>query len=104
MPRQRLQPDTLHRFRLAAGPEITHVRLDIFPDGGMARVHMWGDLSAVGRRELAARWFDLLPPAHARVVLVGQYGLSAEEADKAIAARPVVDADRLPAAVRADLT
>jgi len=103
LPRQRLQPDTVHRFRLVARPEITHVRLDIFPDGGMARVRLYGDLSAAGRAGLAIRWFDLLSAAQARFVLTTEYGLSADEADKTIAARPLADVERLPHAVRADL-
>ena len=103
LPRQRLQPDTRHRFRLAPGPEVTHVRLDIFPDGGMARVRLRGELSTTGRAALAVRWFDLLSAAQAKYVLTAEYGLSAEEADQTIAARPLPGLDRLPAVVRADL-
>ncbi|MDP9240516.1 MAG: allantoicase, partial [Actinomycetota bacterium] len=69
LPRQRLQPDTVHRLRLTAGPEVTQVRLDVFPDGGMARVRLWGVLSSAARDALAARWFDLLPAGQARAVL-----------------------------------
>ncbi|MFG2039378.1 allantoicase [Dactylosporangium sp. NPDC048998] len=43
LPRTRLQPDTRHRFRLDSPAEATHVRLDIFPDGGMARLRLWGE-------------------------------------------------------------
>jgi allantoicase len=45
LPRTRLQPDTRHRFRLDSAREATHVRLDIFPDGGMARLRLWGEAS-----------------------------------------------------------
>jgi allantoicase len=103
LPLQRLQPDTRHRFRLAAGPEVTHVRLDIFPDGGLARVRLRGELSTTGRAALAIRWFDLLSAAQAKCMLTAEYGLSAEEADMTIAARPLTSLDRLPAVVRADL-
>ncbi|MEW9548729.1 allantoicase [Nonomuraea sp. NPDC050783] len=46
LPRTRLQPDTAHRFRPdpAAGP-VTHVRVDIHPDGGLARVRLHGHLA-----------------------------------------------------------
>ncbi|PWK51227.1 allantoicase [Actinoplanes xinjiangensis] len=37
-----LRPDTPHRFALAEAPEVTQVRLDIFPDGGMARLRLLG--------------------------------------------------------------
>ncbi|GGM07718.1 allantoicase [Dactylosporangium sucinum] len=43
LPRTRLQPDTRHRFRVDATRAATHVRLDVYPDGGMARLRLWGE-------------------------------------------------------------
>src|SRR4029079_5766191 len=40
LPRTRLQPDTPHRFRLRPAPAVKHVRLDVFPDGGLARLRL----------------------------------------------------------------
>ncbi|TDD19496.1 allantoicase [Nonomuraea diastatica] len=45
LPRSRLQPDTPHRFRLRHPGPVTHVRVDIYPDGGLARVRLHGHLS-----------------------------------------------------------
>ncbi|MFF0377713.1 allantoicase [Actinoplanes missouriensis] len=45
LPRVALRPDTAHRFPLVKAPEVTHVRLDIFPDGGMARLRLLGRAS-----------------------------------------------------------
>ncbi|MFG3440527.1 allantoicase [Nonomuraea sp. NPDC047897] len=45
LPRTRLQPDTLHRFRLPPAEPVTHVRVDIYPDGGLARVRLHGHLA-----------------------------------------------------------
>ncbi|XVU23365.1 allantoicase [Actinoplanes sp. CA-054009] len=42
LPRVALTPDTPHRFRVDSPPAVTHVRLDIFPDGGMARLRLHG--------------------------------------------------------------
>jgi allantoicase len=43
LPKTRLQPDTLHRFRLDAGlPIVERVRLNIYPDGGVARLRLIG--------------------------------------------------------------
>jgi allantoicase len=64
--RQRLQPDTRHRFLLRAAPEITHVRLDVFPDGGLARVRLYGDLSAHGRVEVGLHWLNSQPARQAK--------------------------------------
>jgi allantoicase len=44
LPRTRLQPDTRHVFALPASPAMTHVRLDAYPDGGLSRVRLWGEL------------------------------------------------------------
>ena len=55
LPRARLQPDTAHRFRVG-GPEATHVRLDIFPDGGVARLRLYGSPTAEGLADLEHRW------------------------------------------------
>lgn len=56
LPRTRLQPDTVHRFLLGDGaPAVTHVRLDIFPDGGVARLRLHGSPTAEGARELGER-------------------------------------------------
>jgi allantoicase len=41
--RTRLQPDTRHRFLVPPSVgRATHVRLDVFPDGGMARLRLYG--------------------------------------------------------------
>jgi allantoicase len=55
LPRTRLQPDTAHRFRVE-GTEATHVRLDIFPDGGVARLRLFGSATAGGLADLRRRW------------------------------------------------
>src|SRR3954454_1532225 len=57
LPRTRLQPDTRHRFVLDGGAGVRSVRLDVFPDGGMARLRLWGRPTAAGRAELGRRWF-----------------------------------------------
>jgi len=56
LPRTRLQPDTAHRFRLDRGRPVTHARVDIYPDGGLARVRLHGSLTAEGERDLLSRW------------------------------------------------
>ncbi|MFE2986841.1 allantoicase [Streptomyces sp. NPDC059262] len=59
IPRTRLQPDTLHRFKLPAQAVATHVRLDAFPDGGVARMRLHGSLTEAGRDQLRARYAEL---------------------------------------------
>jgi allantoicase len=59
LPRTRLQPDTVHRFLPDGAPPVTHVRIDIFPDGGIARLRLHGSLTADGMRRLIARHDEL---------------------------------------------
>jgi allantoicase len=68
LPRTRLQPDTPHRFRVPELPPVSEVRLDAYPDGGMARLRLYGELTAQARADLTQRWLSLLPPAQAAQV------------------------------------
>jgi allantoicase len=43
--RTRLQPDTRHFFVVASDEPVGQVRLDVFPDGGVARLRVWGELT-----------------------------------------------------------
>jgi allantoicase len=45
LPRTRLQPDTRHQLPIASDVPVTHVRLDVFPDGGLARLRVLGELA-----------------------------------------------------------
>ena len=56
LPRTALLPDTPHRFRLTGAAPVTHVRLDVFPDGGVARLRLRGSLTADGLAEVQRRW------------------------------------------------
>lgn len=61
LPQTSLLPDTRHRFRLTTS-EVTHVRLDIYPDGGMARLRLHGDLTPAAEHSLTTRWNTLTQP------------------------------------------
>ena len=45
LPHTDLLPDTRHRFLVGPGPAVQTVRLDIYPDGGLARLRVWGELA-----------------------------------------------------------
>jgi allantoicase len=88
LPRTRLQPDTRHRFVLDGATPVDRVRLDVLPDGGMARLRLWGRPSPAGRAFLGRRWFDALPDVQALEVL-RSVGLPPEEAGRLVGRRPV---------------
>ena len=48
--------------------EVTHVRLDVFPDGGLARLRVNGRLTEQARAAATTRWRDLLPGPRAEQV------------------------------------
>ncbi|NEK58893.1 allantoicase [Geodermatophilus sabuli] len=98
LPRTRLQPDTRHRFVVEGGAAVDRVRLDVFPDGGMARLRLWGRPTAAGRAALGRRWFDALPDVQALEVLES-VGLPPAEAGRLVGRRPL-SGDLPPAAAR----
>jgi allantoicase len=55
LPPVRLLPDTPHRFRVTSAP-ATHVRLNLFPDGGVARLRLYGSLTDDGLAAVRRRW------------------------------------------------
>ncbi len=60
LPRKKLKPDADHTFarELKNLGAVTHVRLSIYPDGGVARMRVWGDVadaSASGARARRGR-------------------------------------------------
>jgi allantoicase len=51
-----LLPDTPHRFRLAEPVTATHVRLNVLPDGGIARLRLHATLTEDGIAQMRRRW------------------------------------------------
>ena len=56
LPATPLRPDTPHRFRVS--PDRAHdlVRLDVLPDGGVARLRLYGSLTDQGVARVRERW------------------------------------------------
>jgi allantoicase len=46
LPEAPLSADTRHFFQVPAAAAATHVRLSIFPDGGVSRLRLWGSRDA----------------------------------------------------------
>ncbi|GGT21532.1 allantoicase [Nonomuraea spiralis] len=98
VPKTRLQPDTRHFLRSASAAPVTHVRLGVFPDGGLARLRVHGELVADAHRAAVLRWLDLLPAGHAVEVLRGA-GVPGVSAQELVNRRPFTGGDVLPPAV-----
>ena len=54
--RTRLQPDTRHRFAVETSPVVSQVRLDVYPDGGVARLRVHGEIEASELARLREQW------------------------------------------------
>ena len=87
LPETDLRPHVRHRFRVPAHEPVTHVRLNIYPDGGVARLRLFGALSERGAETLALRWVDSLAPARAEEELLTVCG-SRRWARDMMASRP----------------
>jgi allantoicase len=88
VPKTRLQPDTRHFFRVRPDAPVTHVRLDVYPDGGLARLRVNGEVDEAAVKAAVVRWLDLLPENHAVEVLSSSGGLSEQEAEALVGKRP----------------
>jgi allantoicase len=68
LPRTAVQPDTRHRLLLDGSRGVTHLRLDVYPDGGLSRLRLFGELDADALTNAHRRWWDSLPADHQAVV------------------------------------
>ena len=56
VPRTRVQPDLRHQLPVSVSEPVSQVRLDVFPDGGLARLRVLGELADTGIAALAERY------------------------------------------------
>ncbi|WP_437851187.1 allantoicase [Sorangium sp. So ce363] len=99
VPRTKLQAHTRHLFEeelRATGP-FTHVRLNIYPDGGVSRLRIFGKATRSGAAEQRLRWLNALTEPEAEAELRVACGSSAWASQMA-AARPFRDEEHLSAA------
>ena len=89
LPRTRLQPDTRHRFLVTSGDDITHVRLDVFPDGGISRLRIHGQVVGAARREVTLDWLNSLPRQQAVEAVQRRWDAPADLAGSIADRRPI---------------
>jgi allantoicase len=71
LPATTVQPDTRHKYLVEGGQGgaddvASHVRLDVIPDGGLARLRVYGELIPDALAGLRQRWQYALPPPERR--------------------------------------
>jgi allantoicase len=102
LPRTPLLPDCRQRFAVtgeAAQTEVRRLRMDVYPDGGLARLRLIGRPTESGRAQLALRFINALPPSHLVDVLLAA-ALDRTVAEALTDARPLADIDDLPDMLR----
>jgi allantoicase len=69
--RTKLQAHTRHYFEHELEPvgEVTHLRLSVYPDGGVSRLRVHGTVCDAERRRLGTQRLDTLPPDDATIEL-----------------------------------
>jgi len=55
LPPARLQADSRHWFEAEGGGPVTHARLNVFPDGGVSRLRLYGRVEGADRKVLGLR-------------------------------------------------
>jgi len=91
-----MQPHARHFLEAQAAGAITHVRLSVFPDGGVSRLRVWGALTDDGRRGCGLARLNALPDGVARREL--QHCCAAARwVEAVIAARPFASSTALRA-------
>jgi allantoicase len=102
LPRTRLRPDTLHRFRIGSD-SVTHVRMEVFPDGGMSRVRLFGEFEESALDAISGRWLAALPESQLAGVLAGVPELTESEVNSLRGRRPALAGGGIPPALRTHL-
>jgi allantoicase len=64
LPKVPVLVDTRHHFLVDVRRPATHLRLDVYPDGGLTRLRCHGELPAEERERLYRRFCQLLPDQH----------------------------------------
>jgi allantoicase len=89
LPRTKLQAHTRHLFidELEQNGPVTHLRLNVYPDGGVSRLRVFGVATEEGRANAAAEYVTTLTDAGAAAQLRNCCG-SSEWVRQMMAARP----------------
>jgi allantoicase len=74
LPRTKLEADSIRRFTLSRKCAATHVRFNMYPDGGVARLRIYGHPDADALSQARLRWLNSVPGNAARGVLLNCCG------------------------------
>src|SRR5580704_595286 len=95
LPQSKLRANASHTFRkeIVDAESVSHLRFNIFPDGGVSRLRVWG-APALESRGDGVEWFNSLPEKKASAALLDCCG-SNEWVRRMLASRPFSDSGEL---------
>lgn len=93
-PQTKMQAHTQHHLDIEASAPVTHVRVNMFPDGGISRVRLRGRVTEAGWQERKLQWLNTISPAAAKRAFLRCCG-STSWADKMETKRPFESLDAL---------
>jgi allantoicase len=96
LPEVNLRPNTKHVFiqELVDHAPVSVARVHIYPDGGLARLRLFGDMNSGELEQLGTKWLNALPPTQAREELLYCCG-STRWASEMVDSRPFASAEAL---------
>ncbi len=102
LPQTKLQPDHLHVYDTQLAPDVTasHVRLSIYPDGGVSRFRVFGTPMADARRAAVLRQLNAMDRPELKGALT-DFCAAPAWIDRVAAARPFTSIDSVFAAADA---
>ncbi|NMO93854.1 allantoicase [Actinomycetospora sp. TBRC 11914] len=100
LPETPVQPDAEHWFGVPDGLVVDRVRVEVRPDGGFARLRLFGRPTREAAAAAGLRRFDALPAAVAEQVLLACCS-APDWAAAVVAGRPYADLDALVSAATA---
>ena len=97
LPQAKLRANSSHSFKKEIiGDEteaVSHIRFNIYPDGGVSRLRIWGK-PEVGSRSSGVDWLNFLPEKKGAAALQDCCG-SQEWVRRMLASRPFTNADEM---------
>ncbi len=95
LPQTKLRANASHVFRkeIVGSELVSHLRFNIYPDGGVSRLRVWG-VPALEARSSGIAWFNSLPERKAAAALLDCCG-SQEWVRRMVVRRPFADVDDL---------
>jgi allantoicase len=99
LPQTKLQPDHLHTYasELVSNVTASHVRLNIFPDGGVSRFRIYGTPTLEARRAAVLRQLNAMDVPELRALLA-DFCAAPAWIDQVAKARPYASAEAVFAA------